>query len=201
MHVKMLESREITMSSGAKNIKPAGWEGEVPDEIGEDWVNEGVAEFTGGSGEGVAFTPDEKLALKHVAAGVLQNAAEQAEITLDDLDRDGLLEVAANIGLEVPSDMDEEALRAALAAHFEAQDGEAVEMVEEEQDDAKETSPEADDELQLADLSYDELVELAQKAGIEKPRSIKKPELLALLSEKAADNSAPNTNTDSEAAE
>jgi len=183
MHVKMLEKREIKMASGAKNIKHAGWEGEVPDEIGEDWVNEGAAEFIGGSADGVAFTPDEKLALKHVAGQVLQNAAQE-QITLDDLDLAGLMEVAQANNIKTPAGIQEDDLRAVIITHLEAMEaGEVDDQVEEVEEETPVEDAEAP--LELDDLTYDELVDLAEKAGIDKPRSMKKAALVAVLAEKA----------------
>jgi len=76
MDVQMIEKRDVPLASGAKQTFPAGWSGNVPNEIGAQWVAEGAAvPVLGASAQ--SFTPEQHAILALVADETLRMAEQQ----------------------------------------------------------------------------------------------------------------------------
>ncbi len=120
MDVQMIEKRSVQLASGATHTFPAGWTGQVPNDIAAQWIGEGAAvSVLGNSAQG--FTPEQHAILALVADETLRLAGEHqalqggegdptggeptdtdeqetedpAELQLDDLTKVELVELAA----------------------------------------------------------------------------------------------------------
>lgn len=72
----MIEKRDVPLASGAKQTFPAGWSGNVPNELGAQWIAEGAAvPVLGASAQ--SFTPEQHAVLAMAADQALAMAAAQ----------------------------------------------------------------------------------------------------------------------------
>lgn len=132
MDVQMIEKRSVPLASGATQTFPAGWIGSVADELAAQWIAEGAAVGVAGvSSQG--FTPAQHAVLAAAADQALLLAAQEQvaeeqqgeggeggekepEISLDDLRKDELLELAVQAGIEGAGEMRKDELLDALKA-------------------------------------------------------------------------------------
>ncbi len=143
MRVKFLVETTVRLDSINSKIYPEGWAGEVPDQLGADVIQQGLAVYV-------------EPTLTQLPPGQ-QFTAEQAAV----------LAAAADIALQQAN----QEQQGDGAGH--AGDGSGT--------------ADAGDELQLEDLTKAELLELAEKAGLEGVKKLNKAELLEALTKPATE--------------
>ena len=123
MEVRMLNSCEVRLRSGATQTFPKDWIGEVSDEIAANWIDAGDAEPAVVDSD--EFTAGEKRILKRAAqqiADTQNRGSESQEVDLDGLNDDELRGVAEQYQVKTTHNMKRETIITKILAAAEAAD-------------------------------------------------------------------------------